>query len=269
MAKYIWTQNEDELLLEKYKDCTAKELSKTIDKPVAEIHRRVHKLGLSKPLEMWTKEEEENLIELYKYLSIPEISKILKRDKNSIKSKAGRLGICKEKHYLSTSEDSRLYNILVGMNGRCNNKNSYQYKYYGELGIRVCNEWNFEKTSVKEACENFFTWSKNNGYNENLTIDRIDNYIEERGYSPENCRWITRREQSSNQRKPKSSKYVGVSKYLNRQKKVRWLCSITTNKKQITIGYFKNERDAAAAYNQYIIDNNLDKELNIIEDNTQ
>lgn len=73
------------------------------------------------------------------------------------------------------------------MKQRCKNPNNTHYSYYGGKGINVCSEW--------ENFINFKTWSENNGYEDHLTLDRI---CGEGDYSPDNCRWITRKEQSHN-----------------------------------------------------------------------
>lgn len=83
---------------------------------------------------------------------------------------------------------TRLYNIWHDMIYRCYNSNHRSYKDYGGKGIIVCNEW-------KDDFEAFRNWAIENGYKENLSIDRIDS---DKNYCPENCRWATDIQQANN-----------------------------------------------------------------------
>lgn len=98
---------------------------------------------------------------------------------------------------------SRIYNIWVSMKSRCNNKNNPVYMLYGGRGISVCDEWN-EFKAFKE-------WAMNNGYSDQLTIDRIN---VNGNYEPDNCRWATQKEQCRNKRDNHYLTFQGETKTL-------------------------------------------------------
>jgi len=110
-----------------------------------------------------------------------------------------------KKHFTKHGQRrTRLYSIWTGIKGRCNNPNNQRYADYGGRGIAVCEEWenNFEA---------FREWAYKNGFKDNAnstecTIDRKDN---DKGYSPDNCRWITLKEQCYNRRSNTYIEYKG------------------------------------------------------------
>ena len=88
---------------------------------------------------------------------------------------------------------ARVYRTWASIVQRCCNSNYKDFKNYGARGITMCDEW-------KNDFQAFYDWAISNGYNDSLTIDRIDN---NKGYEPSNCRWATKKQQSRNRRNVK------------------------------------------------------------------
>ena len=87
------------------------------------------------------------------------------------------------------AQSKRLYSIWINMKTRCYNRNSPNYNScYGIKGITMCEEW-------RKSYKIFEKWALENGYREDLTIDRINN---NEGYYPNNCRWATYKQQVEN-----------------------------------------------------------------------
>lgn len=86
------------------------------------------------------------------------------------------------------STNTRLYRIYYSMKTRCYNPKHKAFHRYGGRGITVCNQWLDDFSSFKE-------WAVNNGYSDDLSIDRINN---DGNYEPSNCRWATAKMQANN-----------------------------------------------------------------------
>lgn len=102
---------------------------------------------------------------------------------------------------------TRLYTCYNGMKQRCYNPNSIGYKNYGGRGIKVCDEWN-KPDGLKEFAE----WALKNGYQDNLTLERID---VNGNYEPDNCCWITKAMQAKNTRRNVFVEYEGKKMILS------------------------------------------------------
>lgn len=95
----------------------------------------------------------------------------------------------------------RIRNTWHNMRRRCYDQHADSYKYYGEKGIEICDEWLY-------SFESLYEWSLNNGYSDDLTIDRINN---NKSYSPDNCRWVSMKQQDSNR---SNTIYITLKEYV-------------------------------------------------------
>lgn len=100
---------------------------------------------------------------------------------------------------------TRLYTIWVNIKSRCNRETATGFQYYGGKGIKICEEWSTNFI-------NFYNWSMNNGYSDDLTIDRID---VNGNYEPSNCRWVSKKEQANNKTTNHYITYNGETKTIS------------------------------------------------------
>lgn len=101
---------------------------------------------------------------------------------------------------------TRIYRTYAHMKDRCFNKNDKAYKHYGGRGITICPEWLGEHGFIR-----FYNWAIENGYNDNLTIERKD---VNGNYCPENCCWIPFKRQMANRTNQNTIEYNGETRYL-------------------------------------------------------
>ena len=120
------------------------------------------------------------------------------------------------KHGLCESHPT--YNTWREMKKRCNNHKCKAYPNYGGRGIEVCDEWmgNFKA---------FYDWSMSHGWEQGLSIDRIDN---DGNYEPCNCRWVSRRVQNNNKRSNHVLEYNGQSMTIR-----QWADALSMNYKTL------------------------------------
>jgi hypothetical protein len=138
------------------------------------------------------------------------------------------------------------YGMLDKIKQRCYNKKCKAYPDYGAIGIGVCDEW-------KNSYVSFCRWADENGYKKGLTIDRLDT---NKGYSPENCRLISRLDQRENRHIQRNNKtgYTGVSysKSNNKYHSYYWI-----DGKRINCGYYKTAKEANMAREEILKEKNI------------
>lgn len=120
---------------------------------------------------------------------------------------------------------TRLYSIWQGMKSRCYRKSTPCYERYGGRGIRVCEEWENDYLA-------FYNWAVNNGYSDDLTIDRIN---PDGNYEPNNCHWATNEQQGNNRRTNINIKIGNATKTLK-----EWCDIFEVDYKKVNARYHRN-----------------------------
>lgn len=115
------------------------------------------------------------------------------------------------------------------MKERCYYTKHKTYENYGGRGITVCDEWlNPQRVGQHQQTKgwlSFMNWALSHGYQDGLTIDRID---VGKGYSPDNCRWVTRKEQQNNRTDNHYITYNGETKTL-----AKWCEELNLNYRRV------------------------------------
>lgn len=132
-------------------------------------------------------------------------------------------------------KNTKIWRTYFNIKQRCTNTNHPRFNDYGGRGINMCQEW-------LDSIDTFIKWAIESGYNDSLTIDRIDVNGD---YSPSNCRCVSYSTQAINTtlRKDNKSGFKGVSK-----DKHNWRADIQINKKKKFLGYFNSPEEASEAY---------------------
>lgn len=131
--------------------------------------------------------------------------------------------------------ESDIWWIWKGMIKRCTNSNHKSWKYYGGLGIRVCERWREFTNFLADMGER----------PDGTSLDRIN---PNGNYEPSNCRWATPREQRVNQRDfIPTSQYAGVTKLARGPKAKQWQAQVREGGTKVYLGVFATELEAAQA----------------------
>ena len=142
---------------------------------------------------------------------------------------------------------TRIYRIWADMKQRCDNPHNAFYHRYGGRGISYVPEWiDFYE---------FYKWAASSGYREDLTIDRIDN---NKGYSPDNCKWSTQKEQALNKKHlPNKHGRKGIRALYHNGQIYRYKAVYWRDGKEHYIGSAKTVEEAYEIRKKYLKENGI------------
>lgn len=136
--------------------------------------------------------------------------------------------------------NTKVYNTWHSMKARCYNPTNHNYDHYGKRGISVCDEW-------RDSFEAFYEWAMANGYQESLSLDRIDN---DGNYCPQNCRWTTTKVQNNNRGVSLNITYDGRTQNLSEWCKELNLPYIRIYQRVVKYGYTFEEAITEPSHNR-------------------
>jgi hypothetical protein len=145
-----------------------------------------------------------------------------------------------------------IYQVWTRMIQRCYNLKHKSYKNYGGRGITICLEW-------KDNPKKFIVWAEINGWRKTLDIDRFDN---DKGYCPDNCRFVTRSESNLNTRLLRANNTTGFRGVYWHKAKKKYMAGSQLDGKQYYLGLFISAVEAAKARDKFIIERGLHAPLN-------
>lgn len=122
--------------------------------------------------------------------------------------------------------NTRLFKIWSCMKQRCYYQKYIDYYAYGGRGIKVCDEW-------LHSFQAFAHWASTSGYNDSLSIDRIN---VDGDYTPQNCRWATDIEQANNRHNNHYLLYHGEKHSLAEWSRIKNI-SYAALKSRIALGW--------------------------------